>query len=221
VRFNGALFVLDWDDFQYSFTGENGLTNITNAGGARIKGLEADMDWAATDRLLISGGLSLLDAELTEDFCELVTPAGTQVPFSECFATDPRTGETTLPRQAADGTELPVVPKYKANLTGRYRFDVGAYDAFLQAALVYQGETRSALLPYDEAVLGKNGAYGLADLSAGFGDTRFTVELFVNNAFDKRASITRFAQCREEMCSKPYIVTNQPRTFGVKFGQKF
>jgi outer membrane receptor protein involved in Fe transport len=221
VRFNGALFVLDWDDFQFSFTGENGLTNITNAGGARIKGLETDVDWAATEQLLISGGLSLLDAELTEDFCELLTPSGQQVPFDQCFATDPRTQEVTLPRRARDGTQLPVVPKYKANVTGRYRFEVGEYDAFMQAALVYQGATRSALLPYDTTVLGENRAYGLADLSAGIGDRRFSVEVFVNNAFDKRADITRFAQCREEMCSKPYIVTNQPRTFGVKFGQKF
>lgn len=221
VRFNGALFMLDWDDFQFAFTGENGLTNITNAGGARIKGFEADVEWAATDQLLVSGGLSLLDAELTQDFCELVTPTGEQVPFDQCLALDPVTGENDLPRRARDGTELPVVPKYKANLTGRYRFDVGAYDAFVQAALVYQSDTRSALLPYDAAVLGDNRAYGITDLSAGFGDNKFSVQLFLNNAFDKRADITRFAQCREEMCSKPYIVTNQPRTFGVKFGQKF
>ncbi|MET0534468.1 MAG: TonB-dependent receptor [Steroidobacter sp.] len=221
VRFNGAVFLLDWDDFQFSFTGENGLTNLTNAGGARIKGLETDVEWAATERLLVSGGLSLLDAALTGNFCELVDTAGQPRPFGDCFATDPRTQEDTLFRGAADGTELPVVPKYKANLTGRYRFDLGSYDAFLQAAFVYQGATRSALLPYDEGVLGKNDAYGIADLSAGFGDGKFTVQLFLNNAFDKRADIAKFAQCREEMCSKPYIVTNQPRMFGVKFGQKF
>jgi outer membrane receptor protein involved in Fe transport len=131
------------------------------------------------------------------------------------------TGEVDIPRGAADGTELPVVPKYKANVTGRYRFDVGAYDAFLQAAFVYQGETRSALVPYDEVVLGKNASYGIADFSAGFGNDSFSAQIFINNAFDKRADITRFAQCREEICSKPYIVTNQPRIIGVKFGQKF
>ena len=85
-----------------------------------------------------------------------------------------------------------------------------------------QDETRSALVPFDETVLGgPNRAYGVADFSTGFGNDSFSVELFVNNAFDKRADITRFAQCREEICSKPYIVTNQPRTVGVKFGQKF
>jgi len=68
IRFNGAVFMLDWDDFQFSFTGENGLTNITNAGGARIKGLEIDVEFAATESLLISGGLSVLDAKLRGDF---------------------------------------------------------------------------------------------------------------------------------------------------------
>ncbi len=72
LRFNGAVFMLDWDDFQFSFTGENGLTNITNAGGARIKGLEADVEFAATESFLISGGLSVLDAKLRGDFCELL-----------------------------------------------------------------------------------------------------------------------------------------------------
>jgi outer membrane receptor protein involved in Fe transport len=220
VRFNGALFMLDWDDFQFSFTGENGLTNITNAGGARITGIETDVEFAATERLVISGGLSWLDAQLRGDFCELLDVAGQPLPLSDCFGPDPY-GGPDIQRGARDGTELPVVPEYKANLTGRYRFEIGTFDAFAQAAFVYQADTRSALVPFDAAILGSNRSYGIADFSVGFGNGSFTTELFVNNAFDKRADITRFAQCREEMCTKPYIVTNQPRTIGVKFGQKF
>lgn len=220
LRFNGAVFLLDWDDFQFSFTGENGLTNITNAGGARIKGIEADVEFAATESFLISGGLSVLDAKLRGDFCELLDADGRPLPLTDCFAPDPHQGPDVL-RGASDGTELPVVPDYKANLTGRYRFDVGALDAFAQAAFVYQSESRAALTAFDETILGKNRAYGLADFSVGFGKDSWTAELFINNAFDKRADITRFAQCREEMCTKPYIVTNRPRTIGVKFGQKF
>lgn len=221
LRFNGALFLLDWDDFQYSFLGENGLTNITNAGGARITGIETDVEWAATDRLLISGGLSLLDAQLRGEFCELVAE-GQPLPFDECFGANPHDPEGPLiQRGARDGTELPVVPDYKLNLTGRYRFEIGSLDAFAQAAFVYQSETRSALVPFDSAILGNNRPYGIADFAVGVSNGSFTTELFVNNAFDKRADISRFAQCREEMCIKPYIVTNQPRTIGVKFGQKF
>lgn len=225
LRFNGALFWLDWEDFQFSYTGENGLTNVTNSGGARIRGIEADLDWAITDQFLLSGGLSILDSELNGDFCEVLDQAtNVPLPLAQCLVADERDPDNLPPisRGAPDGTELPIVPNYKANLTGRYRFEVGAYDVHLQASFVYQDETRSALVPFDETVLGgPNRAYGVADFSTGFGNDSFSVELFVNNAFDKRADITRFAQCREEICSKPYIVTNQPRTVGVKFGQKF
>lgn len=220
VRLNGALFLLDWDDFQFSFTGDNGLTNITNAGGARIKGVEADIDWAVTDRLLVSGGVSYLDAQLRGDFCELLDSSGRQLPLDSCFAPDPH-GGPDIRRGARDGTTLPVVPDYKANLTGRYRFQLGSLDAFAQASLVYQSETRSALVPFDEAILGKNDAYSIADFSIGAGNGSWSAELFIKNAFDERADITRFSQCREEMCTKPYIVTNRPRTIGVKFGQRF
>jgi outer membrane receptor protein involved in Fe transport len=162
----------------------------------------------------------VLDAKLRGDFCELLDAGGQPLPLSECFAPNPHSGPDVL-RGASDGTELPVVPDYKANLTGRYRFQMGSLDAFAQAAFVYQSESRAALTTFDEGVLGKNEAYGLADFSVGFGRDSWTAQVFLNNAFDKRADITRFAQCREEMCNKPYIVTNRPRTIGVKFGQKF
>lgn len=220
VRFNGALFLLDWDDFQYSFTGENGLTNVTNAGGARIKGVEADIEWAASERLLISGGLSLLDAKLTEDFCqELNSETGQPLPSDACLP-DP---EAPIPLSpfAPEGTRLPVVPDYKANLTARYSFEAGSYDAYLQGSFVYQDETNPSLLAGENEVIGTNGAYGLADFSAGFGKNSFNIGVFVHNAFDERADIARFVQCRADVCSRPYIITNQPRTIGVKFGQKF
>jgi iron complex outermembrane receptor protein len=215
VRFNGALFWLDWDDFQFSFLGLNGLTNIINAGGARIKGLETDIDWAVTDHLTLSGGLALLDAELTADFCERlfdndnnpITPAECAVSFPQDFA--------------PDGTELPIVPNYKLNLSGTYTFRMGAYDAHFRATFAFQDETRSALLPFDEDVLGRNRSYTLADFALGMSGERFNVELFVKNAFDERADIFRFAQCDEEVCGKGYVVTNRPRIVGVKFGQRF
>ncbi len=65
MRFNGAIFQDDWDDFQYSFLGANGLTEIRNAGQARIKGIEADLVWAVTDGFTLSAAMSWLDAKTT------------------------------------------------------------------------------------------------------------------------------------------------------------
>ena len=54
VRFNGAAFWQQWDDFQFSFLGANGLTNVTNApGDATIPGVETDVQWAATESLTL------------------------------------------------------------------------------------------------------------------------------------------------------------------------
>jgi len=220
LRLNGALFWLDWDEFQYSFTGLNGLTNVTNAGGARIKGIETDIEWAATQQLLLSAGLSFLDAKLTEDFCqELDDVTGQPLPSAACVA-DPEAAAPLLPF-APQGTDLPVVPKFKGNLTARYAFQMGSFDAYVQGAFIYQDQTNPSLLPAENDIMGINDAYGIADFSAGFGKNSFKVGIFINNAFDERAEVSRFAQCRAEVCSKTYIITNQPRTFGVKFGQKF
>lgn len=214
-RWNGAIFRLDWDDFQYSFTGLNGLTNVTNAGGARINGIETDIEWAVTDGLVVSAGLSILDAQLTEDFCQqLDDDTGQPLTSEECQANSPSDF-------APNGTDLPVVPKYKTNLTARYSFDLGSFDAYVQGTVTYQDETNPSLLPSENVVIGTNDAYGLADFSAGIAKNSFNVGIFLTNAFDERADIARFSQCRPAVCSKPYIITNQPRTIGLKFGQRF
>ncbi len=212
IRFNGALFYQDWDDFQFSFLGSNGLTNIVNAGGARIKGVEADLSWAATDRLRIDGSVTFLDSKLTKDFCENLDSTGLPLPPGQCDALS----------FAPKGTELPIAPQFKGNLIARYSFPLASFEANLQGAFSYESKRRSALLPADELELGgPNRAYGLADFSFGLGKDSYLFELFVDNAFDKRADITRFAQCDEQICTHPYIITNQPRTYGLKFSQKF
>ena len=72
VRFNGAVFLEEWDDFQYSYLGQNGLTNVRNAGQAQIAGVETYVDWAATDQWRLSAGATWLDPKLTEDFCQAI-----------------------------------------------------------------------------------------------------------------------------------------------------
>jgi outer membrane receptor protein involved in Fe transport len=212
VRFNGALFWNDWDDFQFSFLGENGLTNIVNAGGARIKGIEADLQWAATDALRISGGISILDAELTKNFCESVDADGKPLPEADCDPAD----------FAPEGTQLPVAPDFKGNVTARYLFPVSTWNGHVQGSYVYNGTARSALLPAaEEALGGELDSWGVANFSFGVQNDSFSVELFIDNAFDERAELTRFAQCDEAICQQSYLVTNQPRTYGIKFGQRF
>ena len=213
LRFNGAIFQEDWDDFQFSYLGENALTQVVNAGGARIKGIEADINWAATNSLTLSGGMAIMDAKLTQFFCQNVDPDGTPLPEDECAP------ESSAP----SGSRLPITPKFKANLTARYGFALGQYDGHVQGTYVYQTESNSALLESDRETLGDQGSYGLFDFSIGYDTGSYSLELFANNAFDKRADLYRYAECDSSKCGQvaTYIVPTQPRTFGVKFGQKF
>lgn len=203
LRLNGAAFYEEWDDIQFSFLppSGSGLTVIRNAGAAEIKGVEADLTWAATDGLLISGGLAFIQSELSEDY----------VP-------DP-----AEPPEAFAGDELPLTPEFKGNLMARYTFDVGSAEAYVQGAVVYQGSSFSDLIRVDRQTLGEQPSYTIADFTAGFDLNSISLELYVNNAFDERARVYTFAACATGVCGpdNPYYAINQPRTIGLQFGQKF
>jgi iron complex outermembrane receptor protein len=213
LRFNGALFVEHWDDFQFSYLGDNGLTNVTNAGSARIKGIEADLNWAVNANLQFGVSATRLQPKLTQDFCkDLDATTSLPLPRDQCAATS----------FAGNGTQLPVTPKFKTNVIARYTMTLANESELqLQGAFVYQGASTSALVPAEAAVLGPQQSYGLADFSATYTRMAYSFEVFLNNAFDKRASQYRYAECDSFICGQSYEGTNMPRLVGVRFAQKF
>ncbi|HVY82394.1 MAG TPA: TonB-dependent receptor [Steroidobacteraceae bacterium] len=213
LRFNGALFWEDWDNFQFSYLGENGLTNVTNAGGARIKGIEADLNWAVNANLQLGVSLTRLDPQLTQDFCKDLDPAtNLPLPLDQCAPES----------AAAKGTQLPVTPKFKGNVVARYTVPMANDSELqLQGAFVYQGASTSALVPVEAQQLGPQPSYGIADFSATYNRMSYSLELFLNNAFDKHAAQYRYAECDSFICLQPYQGTNMPRLVGVRFAQKF
>ena len=212
LRFNGAVFREDWSNFQFSYLGPNSLTIITNAGQARIDGLETDLEFAATQNLTLTSGFSWLNARLTQTFCGDPSICGAP-------GFDPSTYEQYAPA----GTRLPVTPRFKGNITARYTFPVGTYKGDIQGSAVYVGERTSDLRPLAANALGDEPSYAVFDFSAGIQMNSFHYSVYINNAFDKRAVLDRYAECDVLLCGAiaQYVVPNQPRTIGVKFGQKF
>ena len=209
LAFNGAVFHQKWDDFQFALLGANGLTEIKNANQAEINGLEMDLQWAVTYDFTMTAGAAFYDTELTENYCGFTDDAG--IPVTDCD--DP---------QAPAGTRLPITAKFKGNVTGRYNFDWGDYGAFVQGAVVHEGERKSDLRLVERDILGDLPAYTTLDLSAGFGKDNWKVDVYVRNVTDKRGEVSRFAQCAEVVCGQQvYIVPIQPRIFGVRFSQEF
>ena len=200
LRWNGAIFLEKWKDFQFSYLGANAVTIIANAGQAQIKGLETDLEFAATDQLTLSGGFSYLDAKLTQTFA---------APGDSLYA--------------PSGTQLPVTPKFKGNVTARYTFPIGSYDASVQGSAVHVGPRWADLRQLARTALGEEPAYTVADFSFGVKKDSMHYELYINNAFDKRAVLDRFAECDASSCGviAMYTVPNQPRTIGLKIGQRF
>ena len=106
---------------------------------------------------------------------------------------------------------------------------MGSFDAHLQGSIVGQDSTFSDLRSPDKEIVGEQPSYTLVDLSAGVTNGTYSFELYINNAFDELAEVTRTTQCAiltpdrsEPLCgAQPYIVPFQPRTIGLKFGQKF
>lgn len=226
---NGAAFYQKWNDFQFPILGLNGLTEIQNAASARIYGFEADMTWAPTDRFTLNGSMSVIDAELSENFCGFNVNGS---PFTDCPAAvdDPLTlGDETLPPEAPKGTALPVVPKFKGTLTARYEFPVGAMTGHFQGSISGQTTAPSNLLVVDQAIIGDQEGFVLVDFSFGVRRDNWRLVGFVNNAFDERPDLLSFVACAIGTCGITgpsggngiYQGTAQPRTFGLRFAQDF
>ena len=226
LSFNGSVFQQDWKDFQFSILGANGLTEIKNANQARIKGLESELNWAATYNLELSAGVAFYNAKLTANYCGITDANGT--PITNCPGAE----------QARSGSQLPVTPRFKGNLVARYTFDVGENEAFVQAGLVHVGQRRSDLRTVENSLVGNLAAYNTVDISAGYSKNSWSIDLYVNNLFDKRAQLYKYAECAEAVCAahydpvtgagsplypngQVYTVTNPPRTIGIRFKQDF
>ena len=226
LTFNGALFRQEWEDFQFTILGQNGLTEIKNANQARIDGLEMDVNFAATYNLQLSAGVAFYDAKLTENYCGFTDANGN--PVTDCA--DP---------EAPSGTRLPVTAEFKGNLNARYTFDWNGYEPFIQGSVVYEGSRTSDLRILEREVLGDMPSYTMFDLSAGIRKDSWTLNLYVKNLFDERAEFNRFTMCAVTVCGNAfpgdnlfpappeyangqiYTVAAQPRTIGLRFSQEF
>ncbi|GLI97074.1 TonB-dependent receptor [Sphingobium sp. BS19] len=215
IRFNGAIYQLNWQDLQISILGANGLTQIQNAGKARIRGFEAELWTRPADGLTLSSSISYNDAKLTKAYCGVDDATG-------CPA-----GEVLAPK----GTRLPVTAKVKANAVVRYEFPIGSMNVHMQAAGIYEGRRTTDLRPLQGGIKGDLPAYATLDTSIGVSSGMWTAEIFATNLLDKRAFSTVGIQCLETVCGDPdgqtaigpkiYRTPIQPRLIGVKAGFKF
>lgn len=231
VRFNGAIYQEDWNNIQLSFLGANGLTEIRNAGIARIRGIEADLSYRQNGFSLSLGG-SYNDAEIRKDFCKIANPEfdctiDADLDGSGAIDSSLEENETLAPA----GTRLPVTAKFKGNAVARYDFPVNGLDAHIQFAVNYIGKRRSDLRTYENAIVGDFDAYTTADISMGVKGSDWSAEIFATNLFDSRGVVNSSVQCSESICGDPnggsstggvfYDNVIRPRLIGLKVSKDF
>jgi outer membrane receptor protein involved in Fe transport len=222
LRWNGAIFREQWKNFQFAYLGANALTIIANAGNAEVKGIESDLEWAVTRAFTLSGSASYLNAKLTQRYCapKPEQPGDTRTPEQYLDAV---CNAATTEQYAPSGQRLPVTPKFKGNITGRYNFPVFSNAGYVQGSVEFVGERTSDLRAAPATLLGNEPSYAIVDFAAGMQINRITAELYVSNAFNRLAVIDRFAECDAATCGpiNVYTTPNQPRTVGLRFGQRF
>jgi outer membrane receptor protein involved in Fe transport len=206
LRWNGAVYHQEWQGFQFSFLGENSLTVVQNGRDARINGIESDVSYVHGG-LTLNAAAAFTDSKTSDNVCAV---AADETP--DCSGPG---DEITAPK----GTRLPITPKFKITGTARYGWDIGPGKAHVQAGIVHQASARSALKVEDQALTGTLPAYTLVDLFAGYDWSRYSIEVFGTNIFDKRNQLSRSVGC--SICTNIHIVPGQPRTIGIRLGAHF
>lgn len=206
LRFNGAAYIVDWDDFQYGFLDFtiSNLTIIQNVGNAQTKGFEFDLNWAATQDLLLTFAGSYNDAQLEESFWR-----------------NDQDRIDGLPPDAPVGTPMPYVPEFQYSMIGRYDFQAGDLPMFAQAAWAWRDgawndlEVTNTRRRYMDS-------YGVLNLSTGIEKDNWSLTLYANNVTDEDGRIDIGDPGYFSPSGVDYNqVWIRPRTIGLRWAQRF
>jgi outer membrane receptor protein involved in Fe transport len=211
LRFNGAAYYIDWKNAQFSFLdfSVSPLTIIQNVGASRTKGVEWELDWAATENFTLSFAGSYNDAKLQDDYWR---------------RDDDRIDG--LPPNAPKGTAMPYTPELQLTAIGRFNFDLGTLPSFGQVALSYVDKQWNDLVVADRIEMD---GYTVMNLSAGIEKDNWTLTLYANNVTDERGQLTIFDAGYASWLEPPTVFSGydygenviRPRSFGIRWAQRF
>ncbi len=234
LRLNGSVFYLQWSDLQletffFAVPGDasSNIAKTINVRDAEATGFELEFAAAPTENLTLSGGIGLLDTEITsDDFARL-------------------SGNLTV---SLKGEPLPRAPEFSANLAADYRWPIGANEAFVRAEYIYKDsqfstiedvtylQTSNALVLLDPnaPATGANVVGQIPDRSDGFpfktptthlfhlrggymiGDS-WEIAAFVENVFDE----DYYTGAGDNFGLAGIRLKPHPRTIGMTIGFRF
>ena len=225
-RLNAAIYLEKWNNIQYGLVvaGAQGAGYTGNAGKAQVKGIEYDAELKLGKVTLSSSG-AYNDGKLKGNFCNFVANRDTKVitQLATCAPNQFIPGNLDTPQvAAADGTRLPRQPKFKGTTTIRYDTDFGELKGYLQGAALYQTGATQDLNEFNNNLLGNTPGFLSFDFGAGVRKDHWSLDLFIQNAFDRRGQLTRNTFCSISVCagsSRTFPI--RPQFFGLKIGYRY
>ncbi len=245
LRLNATAYYSEISNMQLSRfdpTNINFLWFADNVGDAEITGIDGDFIWYPTNNLAITGAFSALDTEITRLNAELqgiAAPVGSKLPYTADFSANiraryefdiPAFGNMTGLRgyvsggvaYTGDSVSGIKMDAYVVEDTMQRVYNVaGSGLAIRQEASAYLGAPGTTVLqdfPGGEIPGGRyiQEAYSIANVAAGVTKDQWTAELFIDNAFDENAQVYIDSQQ-----FTPHVVTNRPRTIGLRLSYDF
>lgn len=201
---NANLYWNDIDGYQATLidpTGSTSRSYLANVGKVRMKGLEVEGQWQATQDLGLSFSAAWNDARYVS------------------YRNAPPPAELTYPGAPTSvnlsDTRVPNAPKFTGRVGADWSHPVGDYVVFAYGNQTWRSDTYTHVL----SAYGRQKAYGLTNLGIGLrtADDKYAVQLWAKNLFDKRYA----AAFGSASASTPYIeILGDPRTFGVTLTAK-
>ena len=140
---NASAYAYETDNQQVTAVGGAGNFNqLFNADSVKGLGFEIDAYYNPTDALQFTAGMSINDTEIDDPNLE-VAPCG-----AACTVLDPINPATGNAR--IDGNPLPQAPKFIANATARYGFDVGSGELFVFGDIAHRSSVNFFLYESEE-----------------------------------------------------------------------
>jgi iron complex outermembrane receptor protein len=196
VTLNASAFWIDWDDIQLNVNREDGFNGFTNAGKARSRGVEMEVNVRASEHVRLGGQVTYTDAELTAL-------------------------NQGLEGIGRIGAQLPQVPRWAAATNAEWATVIGANSRlYIRGDVQYQG-SRTNILGAGSVRLDD---YVISNVRVGFDHGRWGTALFVNNLTDERAQLDRNivngVRDGAPITLDRYTI-NVPRTYGLSLSARF
>jgi iron complex outermembrane receptor protein len=187
LSLNAAAFWIDWSKLQQTVLFSCGYPYTANAGAARSRGAELELEISPTEGLTISSGIGYTDARITE---------------ASALA-EVRVGEPV--QQVAPWT-VSSSADYSFPLSAGWRGIAHADNSYVDHSFSANNDpVNTRLRP----------SYDIANLRLGAGTEALEIVGFIANISNTHANLGDNQSQAAELPGRPRILVNAPRTYGV------